>query len=124
MEQILKDLIKNVKENIPGFIAISVAEMSTGESLMSDSVDPDFDPALASAFNVSIINSKREAIKTLGLDENLRDIHFKLDNHIHVINMSPGGDYFIYLAVDSKKANLALTRTMLNKYKIELNAVL
>ena len=82
MEQILKDLIKNVKENTPGFIAISVAEMSSGESLMSDSVDSDFDPALASAFNVSIINSKREAIKTLGLSENIRDIHFNLDNHI------------------------------------------
>lgn len=124
MEKILKSLIKNVKENTPGYIAISIAEMASGESLASDSIDSNFDPALASAFNVSIINSKRDAIKTLGLEQGLRDIHFKLDNHIHVINMSPSGDYFIYLAVDGKKANLALTRTMLNKYKAELNEVL
>ncbi|WP_367997805.1 hypothetical protein [Tenacibaculum soleae] len=60
-------------------------------------------------------------MKSLGLDESLNDIHFNLDSHIHIINISPSGDYFVYLAVDSKKANLALTRTLLNKYKQELN---
>ncbi|TDQ25619.1 hypothetical protein [Tenacibaculum caenipelagi] len=124
MEKILTSLIKNVKENVPGYIAISVAEIASGESLASDSVDTTFDPALASAYNVEIINAKRKAIEVLGLDENISDIHFKLDNHIHVIDMSPSGEYFIYLAVDSNRANLALTRTMLNKYKKELNEVL
>ncbi|CAM1350224.1 hypothetical protein [Tenacibaculum insulae] len=121
MQQILDDLVKNVKENIPGYIGISVAEVASGESLISDSAQDGFDPALASAYNVEIINAKRKAMKSLGLDENLNDIHFNLDSHIHIINISPSGDYFVYLAVDSKKANLALTRTLLNKYKQELN---
>ncbi|WP_271405458.1 hypothetical protein [Tenacibaculum soleae] len=121
MQQILDDLVKNVKENIPGFIAISVAEMASGESLISNSALDGFDPALACAYNVEIINAKRKAMKSLGLDESLNDIHFNLDSQIHIINISPSGDYFVYLAVNSKKANLALTRTLLNKYKQELN---
>ncbi|MDO6811734.1 hypothetical protein [Tenacibaculum soleae] len=121
MQQILDDLVKNVKENISGYIGISVAEMASGESLISDSALDGFDPALACAYNVEIINSKRKAMKSLGLNENLNDIHFNLDSQIHIINISPSGDYFVYLAVDSKKANLALTRTLLNKYKQELN---
>lgn len=122
MQQILDNLVNNVKENIPGYLAISVAEMASGESLISHSEDPNFDPALASAYNVEIINAKRSAMKALGLsDESLHDINFKLSSHIHVINISANGDYFVYLAVDSKKANLALTRTLLNKYKVELN---
>lgn len=121
MQQILDDLVKNVKENISGYIGISVAEMASGESLISDSALDGFDPALACAYNVEIINAKRKAMKSLGLDENLNDIHFNLDSQIHIINISPSGDYFVYLAVDSKKANLALTRTLLNKYKQELN---
>ncbi|WP_428740297.1 hypothetical protein [Tenacibaculum sp.] len=124
MEKILTSLVQNVKENIPGYIAISVAEIASGESLASDSVDTSFDPALACAYNVEIINAKRKAIQVLGLDEDISDIHFKLKNHIHVIDLSPSGEYFIYLAVDGNKANLALTRTMLNKYKKELNEVL
>ncbi|CAM1358267.1 conserved protein of unknown function [Tenacibaculum soleae] len=121
MQQILDDLVKNVKENISGYIAISVAEMASGESLISNSALDGFDPALACAYNVEIINAKRKAMKSLGLDESLNDIHFNLDSQIHIINISPSGDYFVYLAVDSKKANLALTRTLLNKYKQELN---
>ena len=121
MQDILDELVNNVKENIPGYVAISVAEMASGESLISDSALDGFDPALASAYNVEIINAKRKAMKALGLDESLNDIHFNLKNQIHIINISPSGEYFVYLAVDSKKANLALTRTLLNKYKQKLN---
>ena len=121
MQEILDKLVTNVKENVSGYIGISVAEMASGESLISHSALDGFDPALACAYNVEIINAKRKAMKALGLEENLTDIHFNLDTQIHIINISPSGDYFVYLAVDSKKANLALTRTLLNKYKQELN---
>ena len=121
MQEILDKLVSNVKENISGYIGISVAEMASGESLISDSAVSNFDPALACAYNVEIINAKRKAMKTLGLEENLTDIQFNLDNQIHMVNISPSGDYFVYLAVDTKKANVALTRTLLNKYKQELN---
>ncbi|WNW01118.1 hypothetical protein RRF68_08920 [Tenacibaculum sp. HL-MS23] len=121
MQEILDKLVTNVKENISGYIGISVAEMASGESLISDSALSGFDPALACAYNVEIINAKRKAMKALGLNEELTDIHFNLETQIHIINISPSGDYFVYLAVDSKKANLALTRTLLNKYKQDLN---
>ncbi|CAM1344789.1 hypothetical protein [Tenacibaculum amylolyticum] len=121
MQETLTDLVNNVKDNIPGYIAISVSEMASGEALISDSNDSDFDPALASAYNVEIINAKRKAINALELDEELRDIQFNLNSHLHLINLSPSGEYFIYLALDSGKANIALTRTLLNKYKVELN---
>ncbi|MBE7633094.1 hypothetical protein [Tenacibaculum finnmarkense] len=121
MQKILDDLVNNVKENIPGYIAISVAEIASGECLVSNSSVPEFDTTLAAAYNVEIINAKRKAIKTLGLEENLRDIHFNLDKQIHIIDIAPSGEYFVYLAIDSKKANIALSRKLLNKYTKELN---
>ncbi|CAL2086389.1 conserved hypothetical protein [Tenacibaculum dicentrarchi] len=121
MQKLLDDLVNNVKENIPGYIAISVAEMSSGECLISNSNVPEFDTTLAAAYNVEVINAKRKAIKTLGLDENLKDIHFNLDKQIHIIDIAPSGEYFVYLAIDSKKANIALSRKLLNKYTKELN---
>jgi hypothetical protein len=43
-----------------------------------------------------------------------------LSSQIHIIDVSENSEYFIYLAVDSKKANLGMTKALLNKYKKEL----
>lgn len=124
METVLKGLVNNVKENIPGYRGVSVTEMSSGESLISDSVIEGFDPELASAFNVEIINAKRKTMNALDINEELNDIQFNLSNQIHTINISQNGEYFIYLALDREKANMGITKKLLNKYKEDLNSEL
>jgi len=47
-----------------------------------------------------------------------------LTEQIHIIDISENNEYFIYLAVDSTKANLGLTRALLNKYKKEISGKL
>ena len=121
MEAILKELVNNIKENIPGYMGVSVTEMTSGESLISDSIIDGFDPELASAFNVEIINAKKKTMETLNIIEELNDIQFNLSNQIHTINISPSGEYFIYLALDRNKANMGITKKLLNKYKEGLN---
>lgn len=117
MQEKLTTLMTSVRDNVPGYIGVCVAEMSTGDPLISDSIDPEFDPALASAYNVQIIKEKRKAIDILNLNQELKDIQFNLDSHIHLINIFPSGNYFIYIAIDESKSNLAITRTLLKKYK-------
>ncbi|WP_299627781.1 hypothetical protein [uncultured Tenacibaculum sp.] len=121
MEVILNKLISNIKENIPGYIGVSVTEMSSGESLVSDSVVEGFDPELASAFNVEIINAKRKTMEILNISDTLNDIEFNLSDQVHVINISDSGEYFIYLALNKEKGNLGITRRLLSKYKEELS---
>ncbi|SOU85817.1 conserved hypothetical protein [Tenacibaculum dicentrarchi] len=121
MTDILNDLIKNVSENIPGYIALSVTEIESGETLVSDSVKADFDIDLASAYNLEVVNAKLKTISVLGLNEEVKDITITLTDQIHIINIAPNGGYFIYLAIDSAKANIAITKTLLNKYKADLN---
>lgn len=43
-----------------------------------------------------------------------------LSSQIHIIDVSENGEYFIYLAVDSTRANLGMTKSILNKYKKEI----
>ena len=50
MTNVLDKFIQNMKSNVPGFIAVSVTEVRSGVSYGSDSVDPSFDPNLASAY--------------------------------------------------------------------------
>lgn len=124
MEEILNTFINNVKTQIPGFIAVSVNEIATGESFGSYSASKDFDPLLASAYNLEVVKAKMNAIQALGLKEEIKDITITLSDQIHMINISESGVFFIYLAVDSGKANLGIIRTLLNKYKDDLNKVL
>ncbi len=125
MINVLDKFIQDMKTNVPGFIAVSVTEVRSGVSYGSESVDPSFDPNLASAYNLEVVKAKQNALQILGLasKEKIVDILITLTNQIHIIDIAASGGYFIYLAVDSTKANLGLTRALLAKYKKDLAAI-
>ena len=125
MTNVLDKFIQDMKSNIPGFIAVSVTEVRAGVSAGAESVDPSFDPNLASAYNLEVVKAKQNALQILGLasKEKIEDILITLTNQIHIIDIAASGGYFIYLAVDSSKANLGLTRALLAKYKKDLAAI-
>jgi len=120
MSDFLQNFQNDLKENINGFIAVSVTEVETGMSYSSLSLNPNFDPELASAYNLEVVKAKLSAIKALGLDQKISDILITLTDQIHIIDVSEDGKYFIYLAVDSTKANLGLTRATLAKFKKDI----
>ena len=125
MTNVLDKFIQDMKTNVPGFIAVSVTEVRSGVSYGAESVDPSFDPNLASAYNLEVVKAKQNALQILGLasKEKIVDILITLTNQIHIIDIAASGGYFIYLAVDSTKANLGLTRALLAKYKKDLAAI-
>ncbi|MFH6995518.1 hypothetical protein [Flavobacterium sp. FlaQc-48] len=121
MSDFLNQFGEDLKKNVPGFIAVSVAEIKSGISYLSLTVVPDFDPELASAFNLEVVKAKMNAINVLGLNDQVIDnIMITLSTQIHIIDISDNGEYFIYLAVDATKANLGMTKAILNKYKKEI----
>jgi predicted regulator of Ras-like GTPase activity (Roadblock/LC7/MglB family) len=120
MSDFLQNFQNDLKENINGFIAVSVTEIQTGMSYCSLSLDPNFDPELASAYNLEVVKAKQNAIKALGLDQKINDILITLSDQLHIIDVSEDGNYFIYLAVDATKANLGLTRATLSKFKKDI----
>ena len=125
MINVLDKFIQDMKTNVPGFIAVSVTEVRSGVSYGAESVDPSFDPNLASAYNLEVVKAKQNALQILGLasKEKIEDILITHTNQIHIIDIAASGGYFIYLAVDSSKANLGLTRALLAKYKKDLAAI-
>ncbi len=122
MSDFLTDFVEDLKTNVNGFIAVAVTEVKTGMSYKSLSVDPSFDAELASAYNLEVVKAKMSAIKALGLTEQIEDIMITLTNQIHIISISSNGEYFIYLAVDSTKANLGMTRAVIKKYSREIES--
>ncbi|MFK7001966.1 hypothetical protein V3468_13590 [Flavobacterium oreochromis] len=120
MSDFLQQFGEDLKSNVPGFIAVAIAEIKSGISYYTLSTNPDFDPELASAFNLEVVKAKLNAINALGLNEEIEDIMINLKSQIHIIDISDNNEYFIYLAVDSRKANLGMTKALLNKYKKDI----
>lgn len=124
MGQFLDTFVNDLKDNVPGFIAVSVVEIKSGVSYGSLSVVPEFDPDLASVFNLEVAKAKMNAIKVLGLNQKIDDIMITLENQIHFIDISENGEYMIYLAVDSAKSNLGMARALLKRYKKDIEGKL
>ena len=121
MSDFLNQFGEDLQKNVPGFIAVSIAEIQSGMSYFSLSAVADFDPELASAFNLEVVKAKMNAISALGLKNQIvSDIMITLTSQIHIIDISDNNMYMIYLAVDSTKANLGMTKSILNKYKKEI----
>ena len=120
MSDFLKEFGENLKTHMPGFIAVSVAEIKSGISYYSLSAIDTFDPELASAFNLEVVKSKMNVIASLGLNQKIDDIIFTLSSQIHIVDVSDNGEYLIYLAVDSTKGNLGMTKAMLSRYKKDI----
>ena len=120
MSDFLKQFGEEIKKNVPGYIAVAVTEIKTGICYFSNSAVASFEPELAAAFNLEVVKAKFNAISALGLKENVNDILINLSSQIHILDISENNEYFIYLAVDSSKANLGMTKALLNKYKKEI----
>lgn len=121
MSDFLKQFGEDIKKNLPGYIAVAVTEIKSGISFYSDTAVPSFDPELAAAFNLEVVKAKLNAISALDLkNESIQDILITLSTQIHIIDISENNEYFIYLAVDSTKASLGMTKSLLSKYKKEI----
>ena len=120
----MQDILNRLKENltsIPNFIAYSVTDLDNGESLDNYTVDPTFDPSIASAYNLEVVKSKLNAIKALDLNESIEEITITLKSQIHIISIAPSNSYFIYFAIKSESTNVGLVKALLNKHRVGLN---
>lgn len=108
-EKEILEVLGKIESEVSGFIAASLVDLESGMTLAARSKRPDFDLALASAYNSEIVKSKLKTMRILNLSTTLEDILLTLGDQIHLIKIvSPGT--FLYLAADKSGTNLALVR--------------
>jgi len=119
MEKEINETFEQLSNDIPGCIAVSLVELDSGMTLAVRSNRPEFDLAVASAYNSELVKQKLKIIKALNLKTNLEDMILTLGDQIHFIKvLSP--TMFVYLAADRATANIAMVRTMVNRYGARL----
>ena len=116
-----KQTVKEILEELPTLLAVAVVETETGMPLAAHSNLSDFDIDTAAAYNTEVVKQKLKAIKALNLNQTVQDILLTLTDQLHLIKLSPTGDKFIYLAVNSKDTNLAQARQIMKAHSASLN---
>lgn len=114
-EKEINDCFEHFSTEIPGFVAASLVDIDSGMTLAVRSNRPDFDLAIASAYNSELVKQKLKIMRALDLKTNLEDMILTLGDQIHFIKiLSPS--MFIYLAADRASANIAIVRNVVNKH--------
>jgi len=118
-EKDILEVINKIENDVGGFIAASLVDLESGMTLAAKSRRPEFDLALASAYNSEMVKAKLKTMRVLNLSTHLEDMLLTLGDQIHLIKIvSPGT--FLYLAADRAVTNLALVRSAVNRHSASL----
>lgn len=118
-EKEILDVISKIENEVGGFIAASLVDLESGMTLAARSRRPDFDLALASAYNSEMVKAKLKTIKVLQLTTTLEDMLLTLGDQIHLIKIITPGT-FLYLAAERAATNLALVRASVGRHAAAL----
>ncbi len=117
----------NIKENlikleaIEGFIGAALADSDSGMCLGSLGGAGIINLEVAAAANTEVVRSKRKAIKSLSLRDEIEDLLITLGKQYHLIRpVRTRPNLFFYLVLDRSRANLAMARYTLADAEREL----
>lgn len=107
----VRDVFKEVGDELGGLKALSLVELETGLTIDSFLLDEKFDMDAAAAYNAEVVKAKIKAKNAMGLGhEHIEAMIIELNTQIHIIQPTPDEKMIIYLAADSKKTNLGMAR--------------
>jgi hypothetical protein len=105
-----KESLSRLNE-IEGFIGACIVDSNSGMMLGSIGGGGELNLELAAAGNTEVVRAKRKTMKSLNLNDPIEDILITLGKQYHLIRPLTTNDaLFVYVALDRKKANLALAR--------------
>jgi len=94
---------------IDGAMTAALVDSSSGMLLGGAGSGVDLD--VAAAGNTEVVRAKLRTVKSLGLNDSIEDILITLSSQYHIIRpLTATPEVFIYLVLDSARANLALAR--------------
>ncbi|MBQ0826335.1 hypothetical protein [Streptomyces tagetis] len=119
----LETSLKECLSSIDGATAAALVDYTSGMALGTLGGGKEFNLEVAAAGNTDVVRSKLRTMEHLGLKEEIEDILITLSNQYHLIRLLKGrggNGLFLYLVLDSNRANLAMARHQMRRIESEL----
>lgn len=109
---------------IEGALGVALVDVSSGLALGTLGGGRDLDLSTAAAGNTDVVRAKMRTMEMLSLNNQvIEDMLITLSGQYHLIRpvtSRNGSGLFLYIALDRKRANLAMARRQLRQVESEL----
>jgi hypothetical protein len=115
--------LKDAMASIEGTIGVALVDYTSGMALGTLGGSKDFNLEVAAAGNTDVVRAKLRTMEHLGIKDDIEDILITLGSQYHLIRLLKargGNGLFLYLVLDSGRANLAMARHQLKRIEAEL----
>lgn len=114
----IESALANLQDEVDGFLSVNLIDAKSGMSMgYVGGADAEVDAAVSSKFYSAI----DFGIKTLKLEDKVDDNLLSLGKTYHIVRFIEGSeDIFVHLALDRKRANLAMARHSLRCFVNDL----
>ncbi|GAA0393097.1 hypothetical protein [Streptomyces luteireticuli] len=115
--------LKEAMGSIEGAIGVALVDYGSGMALGTLGGSQNIDLNVAAAANTDVVRAKLRAMEMLNLQDRIEDILITLGTQYHLIRLLTGrggSGLFLYLVLDTQRANLAMARHQLKRIEAEL----
>ena len=112
----LQQELERFRDEVPDFVSTDMVNIESGLSIGGATIDPEFDPSVASACYAEVVKLNRQALDLLGLGANSTEDILITTAKVNILVRMLGSEYCHVLAI-SRKGNLGLARAIMKKYE-------
>ncbi|MCX4969792.1 hypothetical protein OHA98_34570 [Streptomyces sp. NBC_00654] len=115
--------LKEAMTSIEGALGVALVDYTSGMALGTLGGSKDFNLEVAAAGNTDVVRSKLRTMDHLGIKDEIEDILITLGTQYHLIRLlraHGNNGLFLYLVLDSGRANLAMARHQLKRIEQDL----
>ena len=108
--------LQHLLAELPELLLAAVVAVDSGQMLASYTSQPQLKPSSAAPFWVAIVRQLQASQAAQQQpEEQPEEIVTTLLSQLHLLRLQPGGQYFLYLAVEARDTNLALAREVMRQ---------
>ena len=119
----LPQVLHDLSQELPGFVAAAVVFIDDGLPIAEFSQEDQVEASAASAYLTSIVKSNRKAIKLMSDDQIVGDILVTTESHYFLIRHVENREFFIFIMLNRNEW-LGKARMLIGQYEKRINIIL